>query len=483
MVVLAITMLLLTALYVIFHYSRKVIREEAMGKATEMLEYTVTKIDNVLLNVEQAAGNFYIDLLMHLDQPERMFDYSRELVESNPYITGCAIAFEPYFYKEKGKYFMAYVHRTTTDTLNHHSDSLIQSSTYGKVLYLEQIWYEKPIRMQCPYWVTLKNEAADGESIITFSLPIYYQGKLAGVMGVDVSLKLLSTIVSAAKPSENSYAILLDKDGSYIVHPDTSRLFHESIFSPTNPIDSTMFITGKSMIAGETDHRPVISEGKGAHVFYKPFKRSAVPGRSIEDIGWSIGIVYPDEDIFGDYKRLLPIALVIAVAGLLLLLLLCRTYTHRQLLPLRHLTASAQRITDGDFDTPILDCRQHDEVGRLQEHFQQMQQALSSNVGELQQLTDSLREQGKVLADAYEHAKVADRMKIKFLHNMTNQMIEPATIMYDDVEALCNPEQVNSQEQIDHLVEDILRQGELIAELLNQLLESSRDQEPMLTNT
>ena len=66
-----------------------------MKKAEQTLEGTVQHIDNILLNVEQSSGNVYWNMLIHLDKPEKMFEFSRSLVESNPYIVGAAIALEP----------------------------------------------------------------------------------------------------------------------------------------------------------------------------------------------------------------------------------------------------------------------------------------------------------------------------------------------------------------------------------------------------
>jgi len=378
---------------------------------------------------------------------------------------------------------MAYVHRDISDSLVYTSSPIIQASTFGNRPYPEQIWYEKPIKEQRPYWITLKGTEAEGEAIITFSLPFFYQGRAVGVMSADVSLKLLSGIVMEAKPSINSYAILIDNAGYYIVHPDTSQLFRGSIFSPNNLSELAMQPIGRSMLAGEKDHRPFEVNGRDYQVFYKPFKRSAVPGRVMDDIGWSVAVVYPEEDIFGDYQKLLYVVLIIAIAGLLLLFLLCRTYTHRQLLPLRHLSVSAQQIADGQYDAPIQDFNQHDEVGRLQDHFRQMQQALSSRISELKNLAESLSRQGKGLADAYEHAKDADRMKMKFLHNMTNQMSKPVSIMSDDVKALCNTDLMHSRQETDRLVESILEQGDTVADLLNHMLDNSRDQQPKPSDT
>ena len=66
MAVCEISLLLMVALAVMFHYSRKVLKEEAMIDAEHTLEGTAQHIDNVLLSVEQSAGNIYFDLLQGL---------------------------------------------------------------------------------------------------------------------------------------------------------------------------------------------------------------------------------------------------------------------------------------------------------------------------------------------------------------------------------------------------------------------------------
>ena len=103
-------LLLAVTLGILAYFSHKALRQEAMRDAEQTLEGTLQNIDNILLSVEQSTGNIYYDLLEHLDDPDRMFTYSWELVESNPNIIGCAIAFKPGYYPGKDL-FMAYVHR------------------------------------------------------------------------------------------------------------------------------------------------------------------------------------------------------------------------------------------------------------------------------------------------------------------------------------------------------------------------------------
>ncbi len=475
-VVLAVATLLAVALLIMFYFSRKAVKEEARQKAEETLESTVRQVDNILLSVEQSAGNVYWDMINHLDEPERMFLYSRKIVENNPYVAGCAIAFEPYYYKERGQYFMAYLHHVYGSRQTSASE-LVQSETFGTVPYTEQIWYSKPVETGRPCWINpLKNEATEGEVIITFCLPIYVSGgKIIGVLGVDVSLSLLSNIVLSAKPSPNSYATLLGSDGSYIVHPDSEKVFHKTIFTiESYKTNKELRAAGDAMVAGDTGYKHFRQDGIDNYVFYKPFIRADVLGRSMDRTGWSIGIVYPEDDIFGEYNQLLYIVIAIALVGLILLLVGCQTITHRRLLPLRMLAESVQRIAKGHYDDPIPDSHQQDEVGRLQDHFQQMQQALSAHMGELERLTTELRDRGVVLSAAYEQVKEADRVKTAFLQNMTDQMMKPVGIIESNVNMLCGHRQEMDQQEAGKTVDTIKEQGKIVMKLLNDLLDVSQ---------
>ena len=93
MVLVALAILLMVALFIMFGYSRKAVKEEALGKAEQTLETVVQRIDNILLDVEQSSGNIYCKMLLHMNNPNMMDTCCRVLVEREPYIAGCVIAY------------------------------------------------------------------------------------------------------------------------------------------------------------------------------------------------------------------------------------------------------------------------------------------------------------------------------------------------------------------------------------------------------
>ena len=493
-VVCEVAMLLFLALGVMFYFSRHSLKEEALRDAEETLEGTVQHIDNVLLSVEQTTGNFYWDILAHLDQPDRMYEYSRQLVASNPYIVGCAIVFKPDYYPGR-HLFMAYVRRAThpssithhPSSITHHPSSITHLETRESFTdrpYTEQVWYTEPMRTGRALWTDpLKNEDTEDEPLITFCLPIYDKSTTCvGVVAVDLPISLLSQIVLSAKPSPNAYITLLARNGSYIVHPDQEKLKSKT-FSQIQYATPSMKEAAEAMLSGEEGGRTFRMNRQDWYVFYKPFIRNEVVGRSNDPLGWSVGVVYPEDDISGTYNDLLHYVMGIVLVGLLLFFVFCFMVTRRQLLPLRHLRHSTQRIAQGFYDEEegqeedgrlvVPDTHREDEIGQLQSHFYQMQQLLAVHMGELENLSASLQERGMVLRKAYAQAQDADRMKTTFLHYMTNQMTIPSDAIYRSIMTLCNNYRDISRQEVDHNVDTIQQQSNAIIGVLDRMLHTA----------
>ena len=471
MVVTAMAMLLIASMIVMLHYARKAVREEAIQKAEQTLEGVILNVDNILLSVEQSTGNIYFSMNLETDSREKIFTYARKLVETNPYVAGCAIAFKEDYFKDR-KLFMAYVHHADSAGTAYADTDVVPDDMFADGPYTEQTWFTTPMSSGKAEWLNpLKGIKSDEAPIITFSLPIPDKdGKPIGVIGVDVSLSMLSDIIINSKPLDNSYCALLDRDGTYIVHPLRNKLMTQTALLTK---EESSRKAAQAMLSGETGYKAFNMDGQELYIFYKPFKCLAVTGRSSEHLGWSVCIIYSEEEIFGECNSLSIYISVIVIISLILSFLVTGFVIHSQLKPLLMLTKQAQYISRGHLDESIPDSRRVDEIGRLQCNFKLMQQSLATNIGELEQLTTELKQHGEELSKAYKQAQKADRIKTAFLHNMTNQMLEPSKAINRDVEALCNPNKNSEHKDTSKLVDDIQHNGNTIAELLNNLINMS----------
>ena len=209
---------------VFFNESRLAVQNAAIENATRILDNTVLRVDNILTQVKVATDNTDWLITRHLDAPDSMFVYSRRILQNNPNLNGCSIAFEPFYFSKRGQYFSAYsknengVIRTTQEGNDHYQ-------------YFSMDWYQLPKLLDRPCWtepfVDYNPEGFESnDMIISYCKPIKdISGEYIGTIAVDLSLEWLSQTVSAVKPYPNSYTIMIGKGGTFFVHPDTTKLF------------------------------------------------------------------------------------------------------------------------------------------------------------------------------------------------------------------------------------------------------------------
>ena len=434
---------------------KKAVKNEAMDMAEQTLMSAVEYTDNTLDKVETVARNMRWTVEHHLDRPDEMMGYCRTVLKYNEELKGCAVAFEPGYYKQKDECFMAYAYRTD-------EGSVTESNSYGNTPYMTQEWYASIKKEETSLWVEPMPDANNiDEAITSYSMPLHdEQGRFVGVFAIDVSLEWLSATVQQTKPLPHSYCMLLSRYGALLVHPDSTLLF-KSVDDMDASFDPTVTQVLQAMLSGETGSKEANIDGVESLVLYRPFR----------NIGWSVAMVYPEDDIFGALMALNNYAVMVVVGCLLLLFLLCVGTTWKVLQPLRMLTRSARRVADGHFDEQVPDTSQQDEIGHLQQSFQNMQTSLIENEEAVRKKTAMLQESNKALSEAYEQAKEADRVKMAFLHHMTDKMVKPVNNISDMVEIFKNKEKPLSREEMEKMVQTMIENSDAITLLLDQLLE------------
>ena len=376
-IVLFAALIFIGALGYMFHESRQTVRKEAISHATEVLDNTVLRVVNILSYVEVAARNLVWLPTQHLDAPDSMFVYSKRILESNPNLNGCSVAFEPYYFNDRGRYFSAYSYNdkgkilTTQEGNNHYE-------------YFYMDWYQLCKLLDRPCWTEPfmdfnPDDIYSKDMIASYCIPMKDKdGQFVGTLSVDLSLGWLSNTISAVKPYPNSYSIMIGRGGTYFVHPDTTKLFYQTIFTETleHP-NQALEDLGHAMQRGEEGMRQLQIDGKDSYVFYKPLGTT----------GWSVAIVCPESDIFGGFNHLRHVVWAIVLTGLLLMLYIVSRVITKELKPLSKLASQTKVIASGQFDKRLPQGRRIDEIGQLGQSFADMQHSLINYIDELKKTT------------------------------------------------------------------------------------------------
>ena len=364
------------ALGFLFFQSRDAVREEAVNHAMQILDKTSLRVEGILNRVEVASNMTTWIVQRHPDKPDSMFVYSRGMLLNNPDFYNCSIAFEPYYFEDKGRYFSAYT--------KHDGDSIrtIQGGS-DKYQYFFMDWYLMPMLLDKPCWTEpyMDYDVATNtsEMVTSFCQTIKdHHGQKIGVINTSLSISWLSQTISATKPYPNSYSIMIGRGGTYFVHPDTTKITRQTIYTQTiEKPDTALEALGHAMQRGEEGMKHMIIDGEDCYVFYKPLGQT----------GCSMAIVCPEKDVFSSFNRLRQSVMAIVIIGLLLMLYLFIRIITRELNPLRRLAQEAETIASGQFEAELPDFQRIDEIGQLSHSFAGMQQSLVKYIEELKETT------------------------------------------------------------------------------------------------
>ena len=364
------------ALGFLFYQAREAVRQEAVSRATQILDKTSLRVDSILNRVEVASNMTRWLVQRHPNKADSMFVYSRGLLQNNPDFYNCSIAFEPYYFKDKGRYFSAYT-RFVGDSIR----TIQGGSDHYQYFFTD--WYLMPQLLNKPCWtepyMDLDVATNTSEMVTSYCQTITdKQNQLIGVINISLSLNWLSQTISAVKPYPNSYSIMIGRGGTYFVHPDTTKITRQTIFTQTmEKPDTALTALGYAMQRGEEGMKHMSINGKDSYVFYKPLGQT----------GCSMAIVCPESDIFSGFDRLRRTVMIIVAIGLLLMLYMFIRIITRELQPLQRLADEAETIASGQFDAELPNFQRIDEIGQLSQSFGNMQQSLVRYIEKLKETT------------------------------------------------------------------------------------------------
>jgi len=367
---------------VIFGYnyliSRKIIIRNVEVNARNLSKATVNRIDMVLRSVEKVPENlaFYLENASHTDR--ELIDLLRSVVKNNPEIYGATIAFEPYAFHKNSLYFAPYFCKKGGEI----KFAYLGGESYR---YFCWDWYQIPKELNHPIWSEPYYDEGGGEIIMaTYSVPFYKmvsgERQFMGIVTADISLTWLREIISSIKILETGYGFLISKNGTIVTHPFRQLIMNETIFSMAEARgDPGLREIGREMIKGKSGFVPFksIVTNKNCWMVYAPLSTS----------GWSLGALFPQDELMTDITHLSRIVFLLGLAGFLFLLVVIVWIAGSITRPLRALAGATEDLAAGNLDITIPPIKSRDEVGKLADSFRYMRSSLKQHIKELTETT------------------------------------------------------------------------------------------------
>ena len=353
--------------------------EEAMVLArqwtNDKAEVQANRIDTLLNRAGMLARTTAGILSVHEVMTEReLYDILRRNVADNPLVYGAAIAFEPHVFRGR-RLFSPYAYRSANKVKV--IDIATQSYDYTEPQWA---WYAQPKKLNRPVWTEpYFDEGAGNIQMVTYSVPFYQAGRLAGVATVDLDLSQLPQL-AGLMPEPNTNRYVVSKSGVFVFHPQTERLGQPLNSDPGRfPSSVTKVLMAPEPVAR---HQVLETQQRGGDLFWlSSAPITSTDWYSITEVNASGTLQAVEQKLKLSFFRALAM-LSIAIAGLFF-------FISRILEPIARLARAASRVTAGQpFSFDIAD--PYNEVGVLATNIAVMTERLQQRERELLALNEDL---------------------------------------------------------------------------------------------
>ncbi|MBO6168695.1 MAG: SpoIIE family protein phosphatase [Bacteroidales bacterium] len=293
-----------------YFYARHGLKEECTRRAESELEATKFQIMDIINQAESAVRNSAWIAAWSLDYPDSMSAVTRRVVEQNEVVMGSALALVPGYMKD---------HELCCPYAYEAGNGLqLFSLATPEYDYPSKEWFTKPVEQGSGYWSEPYLDTGGGGLLMTtYSLPITDRsGKIAAVLTADISLDWLTSLVEDIEVFPEAFSMMISRQGEIMVCPAETLVMRSNVAEASSLVeDTTINRLNRSMLAGESGSMPIRFNGKVNHVFFAPVERT----------GWSMSIVVPETEIYGELSRMSLLVTLLQILGLAMLVLILRS--------------------------------------------------------------------------------------------------------------------------------------------------------------
>ena len=229
-------------------------------------------------------------------------------------------------------------------------------------------WYYEPIKAGKAIWMDPYTNQNTNRTIVSYVMPIYKDGQLLGVVGMDIDWPFITGMVDEIQVYETGYAFLADENFNIVYSKEFEPGTSVAGFS-----DELKHIDKDELIHSDRVYELHVN-GKN--------KTAAFTVLSNQKI---MAVIAPNEEINAEFN-----ALVVRIVGMALMTGLVFVFITIQIAktiirPLKELDKAAQDIAQGHLDVE-LDIRSNDEVGTLAQSLSETARQLKIRINYINNL-------------------------------------------------------------------------------------------------
>lgn len=241
----------------------------------------------------------------------------------------------------------------------------------------ERPWYQAAITQKGQVVISDPYVSASSHNVVVTISQSTSDG--SGVIGVNLKLSYLKQLIEQINIGKEGYAVLLDKNGEYIIHPE------EEPGTPLGEPFYTEFYTNKSGM-----------------VEYDYYGDEKIVGFTTNELtGWKIGGNMYTQEIEDAASPILNATLIVIIISIVIGIVLIYIIIRSIIAPIDDLKEKAITISNGDL-TQSIKVKSTDEIGQLAQAFIAMQENLKILIQKIEQNAEQVAASAEQLSASSE---------------------------------------------------------------------------------
>lgn len=250
-------------------------------------------------------------------------------------------------------------------------------------------WYqEAAANPEKIYWTEPHIDRATGEYSISAMKAVQKDGKLVGVLGLDIRMDQLAAAISAKDIGHNGFLALFDAQGTAMVHPESAG---ENLMDAPYVEEMFHYENGKERGDIQFTHEGVSKINTFA---------------TVSGLGWKIAAIYSTKEIDQLSNSLKLWMIIIEVGILILFIVVLYPVINRTVKPIQKLKALMQAVSAGDL-TVRSTIQSKDEIGELGDYFNKMIEDTNRVIALVNQSAEDVRTHSEGLSATAEETNAS----------------------------------------------------------------------------
>lgn len=258
-------------------------------------------------------------------------------------------------------------------------------------------WFTTAVSQGKLYVTPPAVDSQDGSVSAVVQTPVYQNGKLLGVGGVDILISTVGKVVDTIRYENQGTAFLLDENQNIVYFPKQSveLPLSSAISNFDNAFNNTQGFNklASAISANSSGIVPVVWKGEE---YVAVFEHAALDA---PQMNWSLGILIPASIINTPINTAITTATVVAFVIIGLIALITYIASAKVTKPLAEMRSAMAEIARGDGDlTKRLEVKSNDEIGALAIEF-------NTFTDKLRDLLKDTALSTKAVSDAADHLR------------------------------------------------------------------------------